>query len=261
VTNTRGRVPPGDAAGPPDEAAASGDEKAPAARIQHPLGKPKRQERQLISFFDPASQPILLGSTDQRLRWPTKKAPSPTPMREGGLAWFRETKTKPRLFLGARRGLHPLGSLIAPSCPETVLGHWPAGGPEDLNRRISPTSASAGLSGSGGRSSRQSKLCQPDPSPLQVRHTRNHRRHHWHPGAVNSASSRRRSSVSWQVHQADLGALTVSAETPPPRPRRHQNRARQVEIRSREREIRPRRPKNRLTPLICRRACGAALIA
>jgi len=32
------------------------------------------------------------------------------------------------------------------------------------------------------------------------------------------ASSRRRSSVSWQVHQADLGALTVSAETPPPRP-------------------------------------------
>ena len=52
-----------------------------------------------------------------------------------------------------------------------------------------------------------------------------------------------------------------SAETPPPRPRRHQNRARQVEIRSREREIRPRRPKNRLTPLIFRRACGAALIA
>jgi hypothetical protein len=48
-------------------------------------------------------------------------------MPEGGLAWFRETKTKPRLFLGARRGLHPLGSLIAPSCPETVLGHWPAG--------------------------------------------------------------------------------------------------------------------------------------
>jgi hypothetical protein len=74
-------------------------------------------------------------------------------------------------------------------------------------------------------------------------------------------TSKRRSSVSWQVHQADLGALTVSAETPPPRPRRHQNRARQVEIRSREREIRPRRPKNRLTPLICRRACGAALIA
>ena len=66
----------------------------------------------------------------------------------------------------------------------------------------------------------RSKLCQPDPSPLQVRHTRNHRRYHWHPGAVNSASSRRRSSVSWQVHQADLGALTVSAETPPPRPLR-----------------------------------------
>jgi hypothetical protein len=153
------------------------------------------------------------------------------------------------------------GQLNSPIVPGDGVGTLAGRRPEDLNRRISPTSASAGLSGSGGRSSRQSKLCQPDPSPLQVRHTRNHRRHHWHPGAVNSASSRRRSSVSWQVHQADLGALTVSAETPPPRPRRHQNRARQVEIRSREREIRPRRPKNRLTPLICRRACGAALIA
>ena len=30
---------------------------------------------------------------------------------------------------------------------------------------------------SGGGSSRQSKLCQTDPSPLQLRHTRNHRRH------------------------------------------------------------------------------------
>jgi hypothetical protein len=30
-------------------------------------------------------------------------------------------------------------------------------------------------------------------------------------------TSERRSSVSWQGHQADLGALTVSAETPPPR--------------------------------------------
>jgi hypothetical protein len=40
VTNTRGRVPPGDAAGPHDEAAALGDEKAPAGRIQHPPDKP-----------------------------------------------------------------------------------------------------------------------------------------------------------------------------------------------------------------------------
>ena len=40
VTNTRGRVRPGDAAGPPDEAAALGDEKAPAALIQHRPDKP-----------------------------------------------------------------------------------------------------------------------------------------------------------------------------------------------------------------------------
>jgi hypothetical protein len=73
VTNTRGRVRPGDAAGPPDEAAASGDERARVGRRHQPRDKPERQERRLTSFFDPASQPSFLVSADQRLGWPTKR--------------------------------------------------------------------------------------------------------------------------------------------------------------------------------------------
>ena len=40
VTNTRGRVRAGEAAGPPDEAPALGDEKAPAGRMQRRPDKP-----------------------------------------------------------------------------------------------------------------------------------------------------------------------------------------------------------------------------
>jgi len=88
VTNTRGRVRPGDAAGPPDEAAALADEKAPAGRIQHPLGKPRQQERRLISFFDPASGNPSFGEHRSTIGLADeKKAPSisPTPSGRKGL--------------------------------------------------------------------------------------------------------------------------------------------------------------------------------
>jgi hypothetical protein len=61
VTNARGRVHAGDAAGPPDEAAALGDEKAPAGRMPHPLDKPQRQERRLTAFSIPFGVRVGVG--------------------------------------------------------------------------------------------------------------------------------------------------------------------------------------------------------
>jgi hypothetical protein len=88
LTNARGRVRPGDAAEPPDEAVALADEKAPAGRIQHPLGKPRQQERRLISFFDPASGNPSFGQHRSTIGLADeKKAPSisPTPRGRKGL--------------------------------------------------------------------------------------------------------------------------------------------------------------------------------
>ena len=49
-----------------------------------------------------------------------KMAPSRSPTPRGGLAWYRETKTKLRLLLGARRGRHPLGQFNSPIVPEAA---------------------------------------------------------------------------------------------------------------------------------------------
>ena len=63
--------------------------------------------------------PALPGSSPAKT--PDKKmAPSRSPTPRGGLAWYRETKTKLRLLLGARRGRHPLGQFNSPIVPEAA---------------------------------------------------------------------------------------------------------------------------------------------
>jgi hypothetical protein len=56
-------------------------------------------------------------------------APSRSPTPRGGLAWYSETKTKLHLFLGARRGRHPLGQFNSPIVPEAVDGKPRSRGP------------------------------------------------------------------------------------------------------------------------------------
>ena len=51
------------------------------------------------------------------------------PKPRGGLAWYSETKTKLHLFLGARRGRHPLGQFNSPIVPEAVDGKPRGRGP------------------------------------------------------------------------------------------------------------------------------------
>ena len=107
VTNTSGRVRPGDAAGPPDEAAALADEKAPVGRIQHPLGTPRQQERRLISFFDPASGNPSFGEHRSTIGLADeKKAPSISRRQGGGKGWSHGSQAL-AYFVRRRFSGHP----------------------------------------------------------------------------------------------------------------------------------------------------------
>ena len=66
-------------------------------------------------------------STDQRLRWPTKRWRRAEARRR--ISLVPETKTKLHLFLGARRGRHPLGQFNSPIVPEAVDGKPRGRGP------------------------------------------------------------------------------------------------------------------------------------
>ena len=95
-------------------------------QVRYVLWAAVDSSRQITSAAQTRDRP---GSSPAKA--PDKKmAPSRSPTPRGGLAWYSETKTKLHLFLGARRGRHPLGQFNSPIVPEAVdemRGSWRLG--------------------------------------------------------------------------------------------------------------------------------------
>ena len=94
-------------------------------QVRYVLWAAVDSSRQITSAAQTRDRP---GSSPAKA--PDKKmAPSRSPTPRGGLAWYSETKTKLHLFLGARRGRHPLGQFNSPIVPEAVDGKPRGRGP------------------------------------------------------------------------------------------------------------------------------------